>query len=175
MAELNKMRRNLASSIRDGISADTLRDFHLAIASGHDARLVPDERTHDGWRVTWPEKGEVEPDLKTRVASVQVLIQYGQGMPVRTIELDGELRTLSLQVGAGVDGEVIKGLSAGTKARILAELTSGMLQPGTDTSDATDAEYDDGGSDPEPVEEPAPEPDAGDGGVDPSDGDVSAT
>lgn len=82
--------RQLAAAVRDRIPAEIYVEFHLQVASGHDARLATDEEGE--LVVTWDERGGLMPSLDTRLASMKWLADRGYGQAPQMIQLEAELR-----------------------------------------------------------------------------------
>lgn len=94
-----RFNRNLAICAREMIPAEILVEFLSAILQGHgQAKMVPDGRTASGWRVTWPEGGEMASTPEQIQWAWTQARQAGYGLPVQQIALEGELRTISAQL-----------------------------------------------------------------------------
>lgn len=96
-----RFNRNLAVLAREMVPPELLIEYHLAILQNHNPHIVRDGRTLSGWRVEWPERGELQPTLAEKTASITFLRQAGWGMPAQAHFVEAEIRTHSAD--AGVD------------------------------------------------------------------------
>lgn len=102
-----RFNRNLAILAREMVPAELLIEFHLAILQGHNPHFVKDARCSSGWRVTWPERGELVPTLAEKTASVTFLRQAGYGMPAQAHYVEADIR--SHAADSGVDLTALQG------------------------------------------------------------------
>jgi hypothetical protein len=102
-----RAQRHLALAVREGISVEALRDYHLLIACGHAAQL---HRDRDGEVsavcVCCPPHGTggaMRPTQDERTKSVNWLADRGHGLPAQSIYVDNIVRaetTQAIDLGA---------------------------------------------------------------------------
>lgn len=121
-----RFNRNLAILAREMVPAELLIEFHLAILQGHNPHFVKDARCSSGWRVTWPERGELVPTLGEKSASVTFLRQAGWGMPAQAHYVEADVR--SRQGELDVDLTALQG-DPGTVFALVQALRGALAAP----------------------------------------------
>lgn len=142
-----RFNRNLAVLAREMVPPELLIEYHLAILQNHNPHIVRDNRTLSGWRVEWPERGELQPTLAEKTASITFLRQAGWGMPAQAHFVEAEIRTHSSNVGVdvapllGSPGKVYQMLQA-LRGALAANVDAGPLLALSESQEDGDLEED---------------------------------
>ncbi len=102
-----RFNQSLAAVAREMVPPELIIEFHLAVLQNHNPRLVRDDRLKCGWRVTWDEKGELQPSLGEKTASMKSLKEFGYGLPAQSHYLEADIRASRGDVG--VDSALLSG------------------------------------------------------------------
>jgi hypothetical protein len=103
-----RAQRHLALAVREGISVEALRDYHVMIATGHAAQLYRDPRTSDVHACCMCCKADgparpygphphstgtaMRPTQEERTRSVNWLTDRGHGLPAQSVHIEGLVR-----------------------------------------------------------------------------------
>lgn len=102
--ERARAQRHLALAVREGVSVEALRDYHLLIACGHASQLYREPRTQEvravclccpaseGGHPKGPQPGVLRPTQEERTKSVNWLTDRGHGLPAQAVVIENVVR-----------------------------------------------------------------------------------
>lgn len=99
-----RFNRSLAVAARERMPAEILLEYLEAMLAGHgQAAIVKDARTESGWKVTWPEHGELASTQEQRQWAWTQYRQAGWGMPAQHVQLEADIRSQMSTLNATVN------------------------------------------------------------------------
>lgn len=142
-----RFNRGLAAYAREHMTPELYVEWKLAIAQGHDAQLVKDERctSTGGFRVEHREGGPV-PSLEYRDRAITDLRQAAYGLPAQQQQVDVQIKQQQMIGIVGIDARASRELDVGSRSELLATierlLGDGRSAP-IEHNDVDDAEFQD--------------------------------
>jgi len=128
-----KWSQSFSIAVREGISAEIMRDWCMAVLEGYQPIMQRDERIDGGWKVIKNDDGKESSMAEKQWAWLQI-VNRGWGQPIQQHYLDADLRQHNtLEV---VDTSKLNGLSYALKEKLVALLNP----PDVVESDVIEAE-----------------------------------